>query len=59
MLPIYLIDFPNDGPLNSKYHGFKDFKWKNPIMKFIDTTFGSICMVIFILSIIIILANLL
>lgn len=58
MLPIYHIDFPNDGCLNSKYHGFKDFKWKNPIMKFIDTTTGSICMIIFILFMIFVLSHL-
>ena len=55
MLPIYII---KNHPERSTYHGFKDFEWKNPIMKFIDTTFGSIFMIFLILFIIFILSHL-
>jgi len=42
-----------DNRLESSYHGFKDFEWKSPIMKFIDTPIGSLFMMILILSIVI------
>ena len=58
MLPIYYIKNPNGGCLKSKYHGFKSKPFKNPIMKFIDTPFGSIVMVVLIISIIFVLSHL-
>ena len=47
-----------DNRLESSYHGFKDFEWKSPIMKFIDTPIGSLFMMILILSVVIFLASL-
>ena len=58
MLPIYHIKNPNGGCLKSTYYGFKSKPSKNPVMKFIDTPFGSIVMVVLIISIIFVLANL-
>jgi hypothetical protein len=58
MLPIFHIKNPNSGCLISNYHGFKDKPIRNSIMKFIDTPFGSMVMVVLIISIIFVLANL-
>lgn len=58
MLPIYHIKNSNGGCLKSTYHGFKSNPFKNPIMKFIDTPFGSMVIGVLIIFIIFVLANL-
>lgn len=55
---IILMKKHKDNRLESSYHGFKDFEWKSPIMKFIDTPIGSLFMMILILNVVIFLASL-